>query len=243
VRKSGMWYEELIKNGSVVTTIAKREILAKINETDPWYSFETLNSWIYGRRKSAKTKAGANDIPSKSVFVKIEEISTTFPARIVTVPKGNAFHVALDHIPQGNDTEIHELMGDFGVNTTLLIRHHSLPHSVKTPAKGGRTASDITLTCAPRSEVTLRESGSTSTWASPDSSRSSTACGSTADEFLPSQIASSIHNTKYSGEIPLQFTLGPPNHGVPQTFGQFSAQLEPYESELDNILEIMDQYS
>lgn len=57
-----------------------------------------------------------------------------------------------------------------------------------------------------------------------------------------SQIQSTI-NTMVDELSILPFTSNPPNHCIPQTFEQFSAHLEPYESALDRILEIMDQYS
>ncbi len=40
------WYDELIRTGSKVTAKNKRELLNKINKTDPWYSLNSLNGWV-----------------------------------------------------------------------------------------------------------------------------------------------------------------------------------------------------
>lgn len=51
------WYEELVKNGSAdnIPLSAKREILKKIQVTDPWYSPKALTCWVNSQRERART--------------------------------------------------------------------------------------------------------------------------------------------------------------------------------------------
>lgn len=216
------WYEELVKSGSKVTPGRKKAILKKINETDPWYGLETLTSWVYGRRSRDKKRAtGAGEIPSQSDLIKIEDtgaapLSQDVAACVIApapAPKSRTIWDTLDKV---------RLAGIDGKLQAKDGRTETLPNC-ELPAEGRSPEISKTTSASPASSLTPHDS---------------------LDGSIP-QLASLIPCAKtptVNRSAAKIFAPGPLNNYIPQTFEQFSAQLEPYESSLDNILKIMDQY-